>query len=96
MVAHGEVFVVGLQGVCGAAKQHADVVGVVQAGVEVGVVAYAHGEVGRDVLERDERLFLQGGVVLQHVGVGRVDGEDALDVLSHDAVDGAAERGEGV
>ena len=51
VVAHRQVRVVGLQRGRGRAEEAADGVGVVVAGVEVGVVADGHGEVHRDVAE---------------------------------------------
>lgn len=96
VVGDGEVGVVWLEGVGGAAEEDADVVGVVEAGVKVGVVADVQGEVGGDVVEGDQSLLLEGVVRLEELWVGRVGGEDALDVLSDVAVDGTAEGCEGV
>ena len=54
VVADGQVCVVWLQGVRWSAEHAADVVGVVSAGVEVGVVAYLHRQVHCDVGPGDE------------------------------------------
>ena len=96
VVPHGEVLVVWVEGVLGPAEHDAAVVGVVQADEEVGVVADPEGQVAFEVGEGQEGLLLQGGVVLEDIGEFGVFGEDALEVLADDGVDGAAQGGEGV
>lgn len=72
------MLVVWLQGVLGAAEQHADIVGVVLAGVEVGIVADLQREVHAHVGQIVQTDGLQGDVRLELLGVGGVDLEDLL------------------
>lgn len=63
MVGDGEVLVVGLQGVVGPTEEHAYVVGVVQAGIEVGVITDLEWNMVGDFRQRQQSGLLQRGVV---------------------------------
>lgn len=94
MVTDWQVFVVWLQSVIRAPEYDTTVVRVVQTGKEVGVVTNLKRDMRADLVEREQSLFLEGTVVLEDIGVGRVLGKHTLDVLANDRVDGTAEGSE--
>ena len=96
VVCHGEVLVVGLEGVFRPAEEDANIVGVVGRRVEVGVVPDGHGHVICDPREGQKHRLPQRLIVLEHLGVRCVVAEDALEVLTDLAVEGLAEVREAV
>lgn len=70
MVADGEVCVIWLQSVGGAAEHSAYVKSVVYAGEEVGVVADLHWEVGFSFVFGEQACFLEGWVVFEDLWEG--------------------------
>lgn len=94
VVPNWEMLVVGLQSVVGSAEEHTHVVGVVESGVEIGVVADLHRNMVGHLGEREESLLLERRVVLEDLRKWCVGTENSLDVLPDLAMDGTAESSE--
>src|SRR6266513_3186856 len=93
MVRDGKMFVVLLHG----AVEYPRAIGrVVQARVEVCVVADVKRNVISDTFERNKTYFLKLIVLFEDCGVWSGGEKYVLNVLSHNAVNGSAECGEGI
>lgn len=94
VVSHGQVLVVGLQGVVRSTEENTDVVGVIETGVEIRVVANLHGNVVGDLRQGQECLLLQSGIFLESLREWGVCTEHVLDVFTDLTVHGATKSSE--
>lgn len=90
------MLVVRLQGVFRVAKEYANIVGVVPAGVEIGVVADLQREMHAHLADVVETYRLQGSIGLEFMWILGIDLEDLLEVVAHSGVFLAAQGSEGV
>lgn len=90
------MLVVRLQGVFRVAKEYANIVGVVPAGVEIGVVADLQREMHAHLADVVETYRLQGSIGLEFMCILGIDLEDLLEVVAHSSVFLAAQGSEGV